>query len=195
MSELDEPCKKILIFIVSWTSAHYKPINYTTILKELNQNGYKISRPTLSAHLKHLTEMKMLERTEISRSNVVYDIGKPNLDQHLQSKKDLEKVNKFFDDEESNFLTLNPESKVVYASVFSMLLSLKKLRSEVLELIDPKNKFEYRLEPLFFSATLERYIIMLLRDVQSKGKQYGEKIIEEIDKTYELYLEKALKLN
>ena len=191
LSDLDDPCKKILIFIITWNVVNGKPINYTTILKELNKNGYKISRPTLSVHLKHLTGMKLLERKEISRSNVVYDVGEPNLNQWKQFQKDTDKVNKVFEDE-SNFTKLDPENKVVYASVLSMLLSLETLKSHVLEIIDPKNKFEYRLEPFYLSAFWERYSIMILREVQSKGKQYGEEIIEEIDKTYNLYFEKIL---
>jgi DNA-binding HxlR family transcriptional regulator len=68
---LDEYCKKILAILLLLR----RKIRFNELYRFLNQHGVKISKPTLSEHLKHLTKLKILVRQEEGIQKVTYRIN------------------------------------------------------------------------------------------------------------------------
>ena len=63
--ELDETCKDIFQYLLLRNMTGLGPIRYNDLLDNLKDKGLKISRPTLSEHLRHLVEKEVVTRTEL----------------------------------------------------------------------------------------------------------------------------------
>ena len=69
--ELDDSCK----IIVSFLLVHRDKIRFNRLHRTLNAFNFKISKPTLSKHLKHLLEKELIIRNIEGEQNISYNIN------------------------------------------------------------------------------------------------------------------------
>ena len=69
--ELDDYCEKIFAYL----GVQDEPLRFNELHKALNKANFKISRPTLIAHLKHLLKQEVITKKSQGKQNVAYGIN------------------------------------------------------------------------------------------------------------------------
>jgi DNA-binding HxlR family transcriptional regulator len=111
LPDLDEYCKKIFAFLV----LHDEPIRFNELYKSLNSANYKISRPTLIAHLKHLQKRKIIKKRIGGTQNVSYSVDYSTV-KNLQFHKDFSKVAENIQKSKETFNSFDVAEKIRYIS-------------------------------------------------------------------------------
>lgn len=99
--ELDNYCQKLLqAFIGSNKRWHFNEFH-----EKLNKASLKISKPTLSQHLKHLQKLKLITRKREGKQRISYGVNWEKL-KHLQKTVDGLHAIKRILENETTFSTL-----------------------------------------------------------------------------------------
>ena len=110
--ELDETCRMIFQYLAMLDYAGKDPIRFNELLRSLNNDGFSISRPTLSLHLKHLVENKLLFRNEISKQNITYRFYFEKWTGFKETMEKSAKLTHAFANEKTNFLSERARSQL-----------------------------------------------------------------------------------
>ena len=180
--ELDEHCKKIFAFLV----LNDVPIGFNKLHKALNDSNYKISRPTLIAHLKHLQKLKIINKKMEGMQKVAYSVNYEKVD-NLQFHKDFGKVAENIIKSKETFNSFDIAEKVRYISFILMIIEVNRLKNEVRSVLEPERRFEATLAFLFVKSYLERFRLYLLQTCVN-SREDAQKALTEIDR-----LEQTLK--
>jgi len=109
----------------------------------------KISRPTLSEHLKHLQKLKLITRkreTERGRKQrISYEINWEKL-KYLQKTIESQNALKRISENEKIFTSFPIEEQVVFLTNVLSLRDLQKLKLEILDTIEPDKNFEHNVQ-------------------------------------------------
>ena len=157
-SDLDEHCKKIFSFLFFCDV----PIRFNELLRLLNKSNYKISKPTLSAHLKHLQKYEVINQKREGKQSVSYFVNDEKLD-NLLFHKDLSKVAKNIQKSKETFNSYDVAEKIRYISFLLMIVELNRLKNEIRTVLEPKRKFEATLAFLAIQSYLEPFRQYLLQ--------------------------------
>lgn len=161
--DLDEYCQKIVAVLT--LMSHERRFNM--LHRFLNDHGTKISKPTLSAHLKHLTEREIVLRKQVGIQEVIYEMNYKrfrNLGAASEITRDI--VSKFYQ-QEKEFRSLPIGKKIDYLHSLSVLQSLMILRLEVLAISKPKDQFEHSLSQynlIMHFGTIRNWLLDELRN-------------------------------
>ena len=138
---LDEYCKKILSILLLIR----EKIRFNELYRTLNQHGVKISKPTLSERLRHLTSKKILVRKREGKQKVTYRVNFERfekLDKATEITKEL--VIRHYQNEKK-YKSLPISEQVDYVHGLTVLQDLMLLKLEMLYIFEPNKKFEHLL--------------------------------------------------
>lgn len=173
--EIDEHCKNIFAYLV----LNEEPVNFNKLHKVLNDANYKISRPTLIAHLRHLQKHKIVTKKKSGKQNVGYLVNYEKVD-NLQFHKDYKKTTENIMKSKETFNSFDVSEKVTYVSFILMLIELSRLKNEIRSVLEPNRRFEATLAFLFVRSYLERFRMYLLQTCVN-SKEDAEKALVQIE--------------
>lgn len=173
----DEACTKILTAIVFSRDT----FRFNELHRYLNQKFFKISKVTLSKHLKHLVDSELLYRDEKDKQYVTYrfyDEKWKHLDKFVETQKALQKI---FEKEEKEFDSYSVSTQI--SSVFITLIrrDLLILRNEILKVIDPDNTYEYSMKILVLNNIWNGLKNLLLKKCLENDADYQNEVLNEIN--------------
>jgi DNA-binding HxlR family transcriptional regulator len=118
--EMDDHCKKIFVALILGNDK----LRFTELHQVLVAMGYKISRPTLSQHLKHLTRDGLVTRKVEDVKNVSYSVVKD----FMMLKPLVEKATKRFNEDREDYYSMSPEDQTLEVNrqiIFKNLFQLE----------------------------------------------------------------------
>jgi DNA-binding HxlR family transcriptional regulator len=175
-AELDEYCEKIFAFI----ALQDNPLRFNELYKALNKADFKISRPTLIAHLNHLRKHKVIIRKTKGKQEVSYDVNWAKLD-YLKYHKDFRKHAERIQKNKATFDQFGLDEKITYVSLILGLMEVVKLEYEIRAFLEPNRRFEATLAHLFTRSYLEPFRMYLLRDC-IKSEQTAKEALALVEK-------------
>ena len=192
LSTLDEYCQKILGVLLLMRQDY----RFNELYRFLNKNGIKISKPTLSEHLKHLMRHNLLLRQEEGIQKVIYKVNYDRF-KKLAGATDISQdvVTRFFLQRE-HFKSLPIDRKIECYHGIMVLQSLLLLKLELLSISQPENQFEYSIttqSTIQHFGTIRDWIIETIRDNPEVVKQATEELrnlIDQLEKEFFLVLPK-----
>jgi len=173
---LDEYCKKILAVLLLMPEDY----RFNKLFRFLNKNGVKISKPTLSVHLKHLCQEDILIRQEEGIQKVIYKVNFDKfkkLDEASDISQDI--VTRFYQ-QEKHFESLPLDRKIDYYHSLTVIQSLILFKLDLLEIAKPDKQFEYSLasySTLQHFGTIKNWLIDCLR----KKPELVDQAIKELE--------------
>jgi DNA-binding transcriptional ArsR family regulator len=180
LEELDSICDDIFAFFIVFD----ENIGFNDLLKSLKKMGVKISRPTLSDHLKHLTKKKVLTRKKQGKQRVFYKLNWKMFENLRDGFKDGKTMSSFLNKEEI-FHSLSLDEQVNYLSNVLTLGNLIKLRTRALGIIEPDNVFEYNLEYRIFERYFRYFEDWLLKSGKENKDEFRKRGLPLIDSKIE----------
>jgi len=164
--------------------ASTKKIRFNELLRSLNGLGVKISKPTLSEHLKHLTEQKILTRKQEGKQRVYYEINW----EMFENLRDAQKENKTMEYHLENKKTLQSfplDEQLMYTTNILTLKTITQLRLRLLFILEPDRRFAYSLESLLFERYYESFVSWLLQSCKENKEEFREKALPLIEANIE----------
>jgi DNA-binding transcriptional ArsR family regulator len=178
VEKLDQACRTIFGYFAATMG---EKTRFNDLFRKMNALGYKMSRPTLSEHLKHLTKMELLKREEEATQRVTYRL---NGEKWANLKETIRRRNEFYQiitkaEKEFKSYPIKTQLNLVFQIIaWRDLYTLKK---QIVWEIDQKTNFETQLELLLLSKPsfreFERWIIEECKDDET----FRTKMYEEID--------------
>lgn len=175
--ELDKYCSDILNVLL----AYNQKIRFNELYKRLKTMKYKISRPTLADHLKHLVKRKEILRKTEGKQNVTYEL---NHKRYANIKKAVEIQNellKIFTENEKNFNEMQVEDQLFYTIATMVLRELRTLRLDIDTVLNPENRFQNILETLFINHPNNMFYEHVILHNLIKDGVYCEKMLKALD--------------
>lgn len=173
----DDTCTKILTAIVFSRDTY----RFNELHRYLNEKFFKISKVTLSKHLKHLVESELLYRDEKDKQYVTYrfyDEKWKHLDKFVETQKALQKL---FEKEEKDFDSYSISTQISGVFVSLIRRDLLILRNEILMVIDPDNRYEYSMKILVLHNVWNGLRYLLLRKCLENDADYRNEVLNEIN--------------
>ena len=178
--KIDKFCEDILIVLL----VHGKKIRFTKLYEKLtDEMKYKISRPTLSEHLKHLQKRKYVKRRREGIQNVTYRFNEEYFTSLSETIETQKRLTKLFQDKKERFNSLPIDQQIISITANMVLRNLRQLKLEILIGLDPSKEFENKLEIMFINDLTHRYYDRWLLKNCLKDKEYSDKVLKKIDLT------------
>jgi len=162
-------------------------IRFNELYRMLNHSGVKISKPTLSEHLTHLTKQKILLRKKEGIQKVTYRVNFERFEK-LDKSSDItrELVIRHYQNEK-RYKSLPITEQVDYVHGLMVLQELMLLKLEMLYIFKPKKKFEYTLS--HFSAVqhfgiFKKWFLDNLREKPEELKEEATKALTSLTDHY-----------
>jgi len=173
----DEICTKILIAILF----SRRTFRFNELHRYLDENFMKISKVTLSKHLKHLVKSELLYREELGKQHVTYrfyDEKWRQMDIFMEAQNNIQIL---LDEEEEKFdkYTVEEQVSTVFASMIRR--DLVNLRNEILIAVDPEDKYEYSMKILLTNNIWNGFKDLLLRRCIKNDEEYRTAVLREMD--------------
>ena len=180
--ELDDVCKKLFSAFFIRAIRNEEPIRFNELQRHLDENGLKISRPTLILHLNHMIKKGLIKRTRVSKQHIEYSLDEERWIHLKELAEDQVRFKKFFDAEKGNFNSATPFIQVSSVLFPLVLRSLLQIKYEILKIIEPENQFDYNLMILSYSTLWDNFKSWLLKNVQENEDELIEEYLEAVNK-------------
>ena len=180
IKKLDKICDSLFAFFV----ASNEKIGFNELLRSLNGLGVKVSKPTLSEHLKHLTEQKILTRKEEGKQRVYYEINW----ELFENLRDAQKENKTLESYLKNKKVVQSfplDEQLRYVANVLALRNMHELRLSVLSILEPDRVFDYSLESLMSERYFQSFKDWLLENCQENKEEFRKKALPAIEANIE----------
>ena len=169
---LDKTCDNLFAFFLAYDDK----IGFNKLLRSLNGLGVKISKPTLSLHLKHLMENKVLTRKEEGKQRVYYEINW----ELFKNLRDVQKENKALENylKDKKFVQSLPLVEQMQCTTDILTLrNVQQLRLSILSTLEPDRLFDYTLESLVSKRVLRIFKNWLLQSCQKNKEECRKKAL------------------
>jgi DNA-binding HxlR family transcriptional regulator len=173
---VDDICDKIILFLL----AREKKIRFNKLQKALDKSGFKISKPTLSKHLKHLTKDKIVKRKKEGKQNISYEFNWERfkfLHKILEDDKTTIKHLKNRDNQQSTPLDI----QAIYLMNILAILNIQCLKLRALIILEPENAFEYNIAYEITTKIIQNHIQRFAESCKQNKKECRKKAIPEIE--------------
>jgi len=140
-------------------------------------------KPTLSLHLKHLTQEKIVQRNVEDVQKVTYEIDRKSFTRFLERANLAKEFLEYGEKEKRIFESMPLSEKIAYIYQVMLFRDLTQLKAEITLAMDRNLDNELNLRIL--SSPVFRYFELLLTFQCRENKEYGKKAIQEIDKLRE----------
>jgi Fe2+ or Zn2+ uptake regulation protein len=175
---LDDTCASLMtVFLFA-----DQPVRFNQLYRFLKQKGLRISKPTLSSHLKHLVEKQVILRSEVDRQNVTYRFHNERYEgtkEYLKSRAQFKEV---IDKSDSEFLSYSISEQVALVHTVLNMRGLFQLKYEMLKIMEPDKEFEYNLWIIFYRDFLEGFKRLLLNSLREHDSQYRREALDALER-------------
>jgi len=172
---LDVYCQKIFAFL----AMSKNPLRFNELHRALNNADFRVSKPTLIAHLNHLRKHKIVMRKVEGKQNASYSVNWNALDYlrfQVKYREALEKAQK----DEKAFNSFSIDERVAYVTLMLSLQEVTRLKFEIRGFLEPKRKFEANVTFLFAQSTFEPFREWLLQTCL-RSKEDAQKALSSIE--------------
>ena len=172
--DLDRYCKKI-ITVLTLLQQEYR---FNTLHRFLNKHGTRISKPTLSEHLKHLVKQEIVLRKQIGVQEVTYAMNFERFTKLGEASKITKDIVARFFKEEERYKSFPMSEKVDLFYVATVIESLMLLKLELLAISKPENQFEHSLSHYNVMMHFETIRNWLLDELRKNPKEVEQAMKE-----------------
>jgi len=175
---LDKRCEKIFMYLMTTP----KGIGFNKLLDELENNGYKMSTPTLSKHLKqHLVEeLKLVKFEKRGKQRINYKINH----KIYERAKKIARLKEFLEEEKTEFYAKPLKQQITFVSNVMLIKDLEELRTYISSVVEPEKTFENNLKLIMLKKSIndifEKWFLAKCKENPDYGKQAMIKIDEMI---------------
>lgn len=180
---VDETCDKLLGYFV----ARDIKIRFNELHRALNGLNYRMSRPTLSKHLKHLVNDKMLKRNEEGTQNVSYEFNWDRFKHLREARKESETVKSYLKNKK-HFHTLPLDDQVDYVNIILLIRNMHQLKFILLAILEPKNAFDYSLQYMMNQRYLQTFNNWFIQNCKENKEEIRAKALPKIEETIEKFM-------
>jgi hypothetical protein len=180
LNDLDEHCNRIFEFILQID----KPITVLELHRTLNATGFKISKPTLFAHLKHLLKQKLIKKRKEGKQKIAISINY-KIPSELIDFKEATKTLMQIKDDKKFFDRLTIAEKISTISQMLFIIELKRLKTEIYVCYEPEKRHEAFLNYLFTQNYLQEFRIHMLRSC-ANSKTDAMIALDEVERLEEI---------
>lgn len=178
--DYDEFCDNICSFFV----AYDKKIGFNELHRELNRTGLKISKPTLSEHLKHLLRNKFLTRKKEGKQRVNYQFNWAMFENLREARKDDKTMEAYLENKKT-VQSFPLDEQLMYVANVLSLKTVTMLRFRILSILEPDRHFIYSVESSLLNRYYESFVSWLLQSVKENKEDFREKALPLIEANIE----------
>ena len=175
--ELDHYCSRILLHLI----VNGKKIRFNYLHKSLIKNGVLLAKPTLSKHLKHLTQEKLVVRKVEDVQKVTYEVNHKKFRDFEENVKSIVKSRKLLVQEEQVFNSKSLDDQINIVLEKMTIRNLRQLKTHIELELNPSKKWEKSLELAWLANPIFRHHKGLLITKCKKNGEYGEKALKKLD--------------
>ena len=175
--ELDRYCGEIFLRLILIGSK----IRFKDLREFLIKSGVLLSKPTLSNHLTHLTELKLVVRKIEDVHNVSYEVNHKRfgkLEKYVlstaKSRMHLAEQDKIFD-------SLSTDDQINIVLEKMLCRNLRQLKTNIELELNPATKGEKIMMLRWLANPVFRHHEGLLIAKCKNDKEYGEKLLQKLD--------------
>jgi len=179
--ELDRYCGRILVYLIIIG----KKIRFNDLHKFLGKKSVLLAKPTLSKHLKHLTQEKLVVRKVEDVQNVTYEVNHKIFRDLEENVKSTVKSRKLIAEEEQIFNSKSIDDQIDIVLEKMMLRNLRQLKTNIELELRPSKKWEKSLELAWLANPIFRHHERLLITKCKDDREYGEKLLQKLDELIE----------
>lgn len=181
---LNQTSKDLFLHFFMREHTNQGPIRFNDLLRELDEDGFKISRPTLDKHLKILTKNKFITRKEINKQNVQYEYNKEFVelidyhDERTQKEKQIMETINEFNSLPPYQQVENTLRVITVQEIQNLILMVKSIR-------EPDKQHQYYLQMRIGDSIKTWYSKWLLNNCSKNGQEYQNEILELLEEIHE----------
>jgi len=175
--KLDDYCKKILISLI--IIGEKKRFNH--LHDFLLDRGVELSKPTLSQHLKHLTQEKIVIRKVEDVQNVSYEVNHKKFGELERDVQSTLKSRRLIAEADQIFNSSSLDDQMTTVLEKMILRNLRRLKTYVELELRPSKKWEKSLQLALLSNPIFRHHEGLLIAKCKEDREYGKKLLQKLD--------------
>lgn len=154
-------------------------MGFNELFKYLKKMDVKMSKSTLSEHLRHLTKKKLLKKKKIGKQRVSYELNLQEFEQLLGAKELAKKMmNRLEDIQKGEPIPF--ENLFVLAKFTLQYVIMQQLRLKILSILNPKKTFHYNLENLIITIYFQGFSNLILEECKKKP-ELGEQLLQKLE--------------
>jgi len=151
----------------------------------LTKSGGSLSKPTLSKHLKHLTEKEMVVRKIEDVHNVSYEVDHKRFREFREYVQATAKSQRRLTEEEEIFDSKSIDDQINIVLGKMLLRNLRQLKTNIELELNPATKGEKLAILQWLANPVFRYHEGLLIAKCKDDNEYGEKLLQKLDELIE----------
>jgi DNA-binding HxlR family transcriptional regulator len=176
VKDLDEYCKKLLVAFITSN----RKWNFNEFLDKLNKMNTKISRPTLSEHLKHLQRLRLITRKKEGKQRINYEVNWEKL-KYLQKTIESQNALKRITENEKTFTSFPIEEQVMFLTNVLSLRDLQQLKLEILDTVEPDKNFEHNVQYVFTHQFFDLFRTWFVKNCYETSDENKLKALEMVE--------------
>jgi DNA-binding transcriptional ArsR family regulator len=180
LPERDRYCREIFFRLIVYGKKRFKELH-----EILLKTGAPMSKPTLSHHLKHLTEANLVKRKLEEVHNVSYDINHEQVDEFAKQVRSTVKSQLRLTEEEKWFNSRTADDQIDVVLEKMLLINLKKLKLNIEMEMNPDSKSEKLMLLHWLAHPVHRHFEGLLISNCKSDKKFGELVLQKLDENIE----------
>ena len=181
--ETDKYCEKIFTVL----AMSNKKIRFNELHRTLTNYNAKMSKPTLTEHLKHLIKDEIIQRHEEDKQKVSYEINWKR-HKHLKKTKELSLAIANQIRNEARFKSMSLVNQTIFVTAMLTLGELLYLKLIILNVLKPEDALLNRFSFVFTTKLYNFYTPWLL-DSCRKSEENSQKILRHINKQIKFFRE------
>ena len=175
--KLDDYCGKILLALIIIG----KKIRFNYLYEFLAEGGIELAKPTLSKHLKHLAQEKLVVRKVEDVQNVTYEVNHKKFRDLEEDVKSTVEFRRSMAEEEQAFDSKSQDHQIDIVFENMMLRNLRQLKTNIELEVEPSKKWEKSMKLAWLASPFfKRYEKWLIAKCKH-DREYCEKILQKID--------------
>jgi DNA-binding transcriptional ArsR family regulator len=174
--ELDQRCGEILLRLIIIG----RKIGFNELLENLKKTGSSFTKPTLSSHLKHLREEKLVIRRLEDVHKVSYEI---NHEQYAEFESYVLATVRpllLLAEQEKKFYSLNTDNQLDFVLQMMLRRGLHILTTKIELELDPTRKAEKTLILQWLKNPVFEHYERLLTEKCKTEPQFGKEVLNKI---------------
>ena len=181
---LDDICSDIANFLLVYP----EKIRFNELHRALNNFNFKISKPTLSKHLKHLLEKEIIVKNIEGKQNISYNINYNRFRELSQFKEAQLALWRYHDEIIKNLDEKTLEEKIELMHNILILNGLFILKLEFLSIYKPETMLEQSIIFMFTMRMFLPYIGIFVNDLKERGETYKSEVSEKLNQLADYYI-------
>jgi len=171
--ELDDVCDRIFFFLLAYPAKY----RFNQLHQAMNYHKFKISKPTLNTHLKHLVKKELLVRIQEGKQKVIYLINYDKFDNLKRTTENQYSHYTSFTEDMKEIEKENVSDLLARYYAIMMLNNISSLRAEILKILEPENLEDLLLSERFKHMYFKNYIEWFKKECIDRGEEWTKQAL------------------